>query len=181
MVANMKEARMTAGDLKAALFVDLDRELRVTRAVLERLPAERFDWQPHPKSMSLMRLGIHVADLPNWLAETLNNDVLDFATVKRPPDRVVGTAELLAHFDAAAAAARDAVARFDVSRWGGTWSIKHGPQPITSAPRAVASRVWSLNHLVHHRAQLCVYLRLLGVPVPTVYFNTADDPKMVFE
>jgi uncharacterized damage-inducible protein DinB len=166
---------------KEIAFGDLERELNVTRQVLERLPAEHFGWKPHEKSMSLGQLALHVADLPEWIRGTIDSDELDVARAPRPPAELKDREELLDRFDRNAAAARDAVARFDMDHYGDAWTMRNGDQVIVSRPRPTVYRLWCMNHLVHHRAQLCLYLRLLNVPVPTVYFNTADDPTWVFE
>jgi uncharacterized damage-inducible protein DinB len=168
-------------DAKALVFGDVEREMAVTRRVLEALPAEHFAWKPHEKSMSLMGLGLHVATLPGWLRDSLKADVLDFAEAPRPPASVASTAELVALFDETAASMRAALAAFDMANWEKTWTMKNGGQVFTAQPRPKVARVWCMNHLVHHRGQLCLYLRLLNVPVPTVYFNTADDPTWMFE
>lgn len=164
-----------------AAFGDVERELAITRRVLEAIPDDRFDWKPHPKSMSLGQLAIHVAYLPDWARGALASDVLDFATAPRPPQSVSGVKELLEHFDRNAAALRAALAAFDPAKYRDLWTLRNGDQVFVSKPRPVVYRVWSMNHLIHHRGQLCVYLRLLDVKVPTVYFNTADDSSFVFE
>lgn len=165
---------------KEIAFGDLERELAVTRKVLEKLPPEHFDWKPHAKSMSLGRMGLHVAELPNWGSAAIGQDELDAANAPRPPDKLKDRVELLERFDRHAAALRQAVERFDMANWNRDWTMRRGGQVMVSRPRSTVYRVWCLNHLIHHRAQLCLYLRLLNVPVPTVYFNTADDPTWVF-
>jgi uncharacterized damage-inducible protein DinB len=131
--------------------------------------------------MSLGRLALHVADMPDWIRVTLDQDVLDASAAPRPPEKLSGRAELLERFDRNVAALREAVARFDVEALARPWSMKNGDQIMVTRPRGMVYRVWCVSHMVHHRAQLCLYLRLLDVPVPTVYFNTADDPTWVFE
>ncbi len=166
---------------KDIAFSDLERELKITRPVLERLPPEHYGWRPHEKSMTVARLALHVADLPDWIRVTLDRDELDFADAPRPPSELNSREELLERFDRNVAAVRKLVADFDMSRWDQPWTMRNGEQVLVTRPRSVVYRVWCLNHLVHHRGQLCLYLRLLNVPVPTVYFNTADDPAWVFE
>jgi uncharacterized damage-inducible protein DinB len=168
-------------NLKDVIFGDLERELTVTRKVLAAVPADKFDWKPHAKSMSLGKLSIHVATLPEWMTHTLAQDVLDFATAPHPPQSVADTPALLTLFDDRADALRQAVAKFDPAAWDATWTMKNGAQIFTSQPRSKVFRVWDLNHMIHHRGQFCLYLRLLEVKVPTVYFNTADEPGFVFE
>jgi uncharacterized damage-inducible protein DinB len=173
---------MTASaSLKDVIFGDLEREIAVTRTVLERLPARHFDWRPHEKSMTLGQLAVHVADMPDWIRASLAGDELDAANAPRPPEKLKDNAELLARFDKNVAAMREAVANFDVANWDRTWTMRQGQQVFVTRPRPIVYRVWSVNHMIHHRGQLCLYLRLLNVPVPTVYFNTADDPTWVFE
>lgn len=166
--------------LKQIAFDDLERELAVTRTVLERLPAEHFGWKPHEKSMTLGRLASHVAELPDWIRVTIDRDELDVSAAPPAPQELRDGAELLARFDRNVAAVREAVARFDAATWSLPWSMRNGEQVMVARPRGFVYRVWCLNHLIHHRAQLCVYLRLLNVPVPTVYFNSADAPAWVF-
>jgi uncharacterized damage-inducible protein DinB len=168
-------------DLKALLFADLDRELAVTRTLLAALPADHFPWKPHEKSMSLMTLALHVATLPGWLRDALKADTLDFADAPRPPASVASTAELLTLFDDHVAALRQTLAAFDMAHWQKDWTMKNGAEIFTTQPRPKVARIWCLNHLIHHRAQLALYLRLLNLPVPTVYFNTADDPTWRFD
>jgi uncharacterized damage-inducible protein DinB len=170
-----------SSSLKNTVFSDLERELTVTRTVLEWLPEKHYEWKPHEKSMSLGQLALHVATLPDWIRVTIDQDELDVATAPRPP-AVVGTrAELLERFDRNVAVLREAVARFEVANWDRPWTMRRGEVVMVTRPRPMVYRVWCLNHLIHHRGQLCVYLRLLNVPVPTVYFNTADDPNWVFD
>ena len=171
---------MNSPSPKDLAFGDLERELAVTRTVLERLPEAHFAWKPHEKSMSLGNLALHVAELPAWITATLDRDELDTADAPRPPAELKKSQELLDRFDRNAAAARDAVARFDMANFDKPWSMRNGEQVIVTRPRSLVYRIWCANHLVHHRGQLCLYLRLLNVPVPTVYFNTADDPTWVF-
>ena len=167
--------------LKDIAFCDLDREITVTRRVLERLPEEHFTWKVHEKSMNLGRLAMHVANLLQWFLGTLQADELDMAT---PPSMALDPKDrddLLRVFDQNAAAVRNAFARTDDAALGRTWTLRKGDQVLFSQPRATILRVWCLNHLIHHRAQLCVYLRLHNIAVPAVYFNSADEPQWVFE
>jgi uncharacterized damage-inducible protein DinB len=170
-----------SNSLNSLAFADLDRELTVTRTVLERLPDDQYAWKPHEKSMSLGALALHVAELPQWARFALAQDVLDFATMESPPKEVKTRGELLARFDHNTARLRQAVAAFDPAKWNDDWTMRNGGQIIVTKPRAIVYRVWSINHLINHRAQLCLYLRLLNLPVPVCYFNSADEPAWVFE
>ena len=167
--------------LKEIAFGDLERELAVTRTVLERLPPEHYGWKAHEKSMNLGQLALHIAELPNWIYVTIAQDELDASQAPRTPAELKERAELLARFDGHVTKMHDAVEHFDIANWNQPWTMRHGQEVIVTKPRSMVYRVWCLNHLIHHRAQLCVYLRLLNVPVPTVYFNTADNPAMVFD
>lgn len=167
-------------ELHKVAFGDLERELAFTRIVLERLPEEKFAWKPHEKSMSLGQLAVHVAQLPEWARVTIAQDELDAANAPRLAE-LHTREELLALFDANAHALREAVANFDVARWHGPWTMRNGEQVFVTRPRDFVYRIWCVNHLIHHRGQLCVYLRLLDIPVPTVYFNSADAPEWLFE
>jgi uncharacterized damage-inducible protein DinB len=166
---------------KDVAFVDLERELAVTRKVLEKLPPQHYNWKPHEKSMSLGQLALHVATLPDWMKGTIGEDELDAASAPRPPKELKDRDHLLEIFDGHVAALRLVIEQFDMAKWNQPWSMRQGEQIIVTKPRSTVYRVWCINHLIHHRAQLCLYLRLLNVPVPTVYFNTADDPTWVFE
>ena len=179
---NMNQAGNTYSESWAeAAFGDVERELAITRRVLEALPEEHFDWKPHEKSMSLCSLALHVAYLPDWARAALASTELDVASAPRPPKSVKDRAELLAHFDRNAEALRKTIAGFDPAGYGATWTMRNGQQVFVSKRRSMVFRTWSMNHMIHHRGQLCLYLRLLNVPVPTVYFNTADNPAWMFE
>jgi uncharacterized damage-inducible protein DinB len=169
-----------APSLKDIAFGDVDRELSVTRSVLERLPEQHYDWKPHEKSMTLGKLALHVSDLPDWMRCALAHVELDASQAPRSPAKLTDQAELLARFDRNAGALREAVARADTAALLRPWTMRNGEEVMVTRPRWTVYRIWCLNHLIHHRAQLCLYLRLLNVPVPTVYFNTADDPAWVF-
>ena len=167
--------------LKEVAFVDLDRELSVTRTVLDRLPEEHYGWKPHEKSMTLIRLAMHVAVLPDWMRTTLSRDEIDFASVPPPPAEPKNRQELLARFDENVSALRAFVESYDLANFQSAWTMRNGQKILATRPRDFVYRAWCLNHLVHHRGQLCLYLRLLNVAVPAVYFTTADDPAWVFE
>jgi len=161
---------------KDLAFGDVERELNVTRAVLEAVPEEKFQWKPTEKSWPLQRMAHHVAQIPEWIVHTLALDELDFATMPRPSIPAT-KADLLALFDKNAAEVRKVIANFDMARMAVNWTIREGPKVIVSKQRLFAYRVWCMNHLIHHRGQLSMFLRLLGVPVPTIYFNSADKPE----
>lgn len=157
---------------------EFDQEMATTRKLLARVPEDRLDWKPHPKSMSLGQLASHVAQLPDWSANIFGSDEFDF----RPPDAPAfvmadckSNKELLDLFDESVAKAREAVAAAQEDSLDKTWTLKAGPHTIFSAPRWSVYRGFGLNHIIHHRAQLSVYLRLLDVPVPGIYGPSADE------
>ncbi|HZZ45162.1 MAG TPA: DinB family protein [Tepidisphaeraceae bacterium] len=171
---------MSPSSLKDLAFSDLDREIAVTRRVLERLPENHFSWKPHEKSMPLGRLAMHVANLLQWMLDTLNRDGFDMASPPAMRNEPTDLNDVLKTFDQNAAAVKAALAAATDASLAQSWSLRSGPQILHSAPRVTILRIWCLNHLIHHRAQLCTYLRLHNIPVPTVYFNSADEPDWTF-
>jgi uncharacterized damage-inducible protein DinB len=166
--------------IRDALLPEFDMEMASTRKVLERVPVDKADFKPHTKSGSLGWLAWHVADLPHWVVETINKDELDFAPagVPRPAPPVVDSQEkLLASFDKKVADARTAIAGVSDEHLAGMWTLKAGGHTIFSMPRATVLRSFVMNHLIHHRAQLGVYLRLNDVPVPGMYGPSADEKQ----
>ncbi|MGP0067883.1 MAG: DinB family protein [Isosphaeraceae bacterium] len=160
------------------LLPEFDQEMAKTRKVLERIPDDRLDWQPHPKSHTIGWNANHVADLPNWLAETLRNTSFDVAPVGGEPYKVPNLGsrqEILDHFDRNVATARKAIAEIKDEDVGSMWSLLKGGQPIFSMPRSAVVRGMVLNHLIHHRAVVCVYLRLNDIPVPGMYGPSGDE------
>jgi uncharacterized damage-inducible protein DinB len=158
-----------------ALLAEIDAETATTRRLLERLPAEHFDWRPHPKSMTAGQLAQHVAAIPGNVARLARMDGLDVATVPQEYASCESRDALLATFDASVAAIRDVVARLDEASAAATWRLTFGDREIVAWPRLGLIRTMGLNHWYHHRGELVVYLRLLNVPVPVVYGRTADE------
>ena len=161
--------------IKQLALGDLSHELATTRRVLERVPAERFSWKPHEKSSSLQQLATHVATIPFWAHVTVEQDELNFAEMPPPPPPPASTDELLARFDENAELAKQAVARADESALGKPWTARSGDHVVFTQPRLAVLRGFVISHLIHHRAQLSVYLRLLDVPVPSIYGPSADE------
>jgi uncharacterized damage-inducible protein DinB len=156
-----------------ALIAELEQEAKTTRRVLERLPAAKFSWRPHPKSMSLGQLGLHVAQTPGAIVK------LAKASIDSPPSfkqaEATSTQELLAAHDTSITEAKAALGGWDDAKMMETWSMTGGGKTIMAMPRVGLLRAIMLNHWYHHRGQLSVYLRLLDVPVPSVYGPTADE------
>ena len=159
--------------MSETLLPEYDQEIANTRQFLERIPAKDVAWKPHPKSAALGALAVHMATIPAWVAVTLTTTELDFSTVPPPPQFT--TAEvLLASFDKFAAEGRAAIAGTSDADFAVPWSLKGGGQTYFTSPRAAVLRSFVMSHLIHHRAQLGVYLRLRDVPLPSCYGPTAD-------
>ena len=157
-----------------ALLPEYDHEMAVTRKLLERVPEGKFDWKPHPKSMSFIALASHVATIPSWGAPTLNLPELDLGGV--PPNTAPASrAELLEQFDKNVAETRAALVGKTDAEMMVVWSLKNNGQKLFTLPRAAVWRGFVMNHHIHHRAQLSVYLRLNDVAVPAMYGPSADE------
>jgi len=160
------------------LLPEFDEEMKNTRKLLECVPDGKFDYQPHEKSMNLGRLATHVAELPAWGCMTLDMEVLDLQPGFKP--HIATTrAELLEMFDRKAAEARRKIAAASDEDWAKTWTFKYDGKAIFSMPRSVVMRGTVMNHLIHHRAQLGVYLRLNDVGIPGMYGPSADEAKFL--
>ena len=159
-----------------ALLPEFDHEMTTTRKVLERVPEDKFAWKPHAKSFSLGALAAHVATLPTWGEETLTRSEIDIAG-GQPPVAPPSKTELMATFDKNVAATRSALAGKTDAELLATWTLKRHSKAIFSMPKTAVLRSFVLSHLIHHRGQLCVYLRLLDVSVPSIYGPSADEPS----
>jgi len=157
------------------LLSELDHEMTGTRKVLERVPMARYDWTPHPKSFSLGRLANHLAGLLRWGSGTMSAKEFDFAQGGYTPSDFRARETLLAGFDQNLAATRAAIAGAEDAAFLEPWTLRNGEQVIFTLPRVAVLRNMVLNHNVHHRAQMTVYLRLLDVPVPGLYGPSADE------
>ena len=166
---------ITAAPLAHTMLPELAHELALTRRVLERAPEAQFGWQPHPKSMTLGQLASHTTDLPGWIEDTFNTEELDVAYFDDDAPTTASTrAELLERLEAKGAAAHAALEAADDEAFAHTWTMRRGEQIIIRQTRAEIAR-HLISHMIHHRAQLMVYLRLLDVPVPGVYGPSADE------
>ncbi len=158
------------------LLLDYDVEIANTRRTLERIPEQDPQWRPHEKSMPIGRLAVHVARLPNFCTYILTKDGLDFAKEKSPDLAFESTARLLSDLESAAAEARAHLAGASDDDLRKQWKMIFSGHAVIDAPRMVVYRTAFMNHLIHHRAQLGVYLRLLNIPVPGTYGPSADEP-----
>jgi uncharacterized damage-inducible protein DinB len=159
-----------------ALLPEFDHEMTRTRTVLERVPDDRFDWKPHARSFSLGALATHVARLPTWATETLLRSQIDLDPTQGPAAALPSRRDLLDAFDKNVADARAALAGKTDAELKATWSLTRGGRTLFTLPKDAVLRSFVLNHLVHHRGQLTVYLRLLDIPVPSIYGPSADEP-----
>jgi uncharacterized damage-inducible protein DinB len=159
-----------------SLLPEFDEEMKNTRKILECVPDGKFDYQPHPKSMTLGRLASHVAELPSWAMFTLDREVLEM-TPDWKPNIAATKAELLQLFDKSVAEGREKIVAATDEDWQKIWTFKWEGKTIFSMPRSVVMRSTIMNHLIHHRAQLGVFLRLNDVAIPGMYGASADEAK----
>ena len=165
---------MTTPSQKQIALADLEQEIATTRRALERVPDEHLDWKPHEKSMSLGALATHLAGIAFYGVATMQGDELDFAG--RPPTPVAASRdELLIGFDENITTFRALLDTADDEAINRPWSLRNGEHVVFTLPRVAVLRRLVINHMVHHRGQLSVYLRLLDVPVPSMYGPTADE------
>ena len=163
--------------IKDGLLPEYDHEMATTRRVLERVPEADYAWKPHERSMSLGELAGHVANMPAWCVATMAGPVLDLATVgdeaklKAPASNTA----MLAKFDRDLSKARALLAATEDGEMLSAWTLKSGAHEIFTLPRIAAVRSFVMNHMIHHRGQLSVYLRLRNVAVPPIYGPSADE------
>lgn len=168
---------MTIGQ---SMLGEFDQEMQNTRKVLERLPDEKWNWKPHEKSGTVGWLAGHVATLPGWLTMTINTEELDYAPVNGPsyqPPRIDNRQQALANFDKEVGEARAALSSVSDQEMMKGWKLLAGGQEIFTMPRIACIRGFVMNHLIHHRAQLTVYYRLLDIAVPGMYGPSADETQ----
>jgi uncharacterized damage-inducible protein DinB len=161
-----------------SLLPEFDQEMASTRKVLERVPSEKWNWKPHEKSGTLGWLSSHVATIPGWYTMTLQTENLDYAPVDGPqyePPKIENTQQLLATFDKESGEARSALDKASDSDFNVSWTLLAGGKEIFTMPRIACLRGMVMNHMIHHRAQLTVYLRMLNIPVPGLYGPSADE------
>ncbi|KAF2516291.1 DinB family protein [Flavobacterium salilacus subsp. salilacus] len=156
------------------LLQEMDKEAAVTRKFLERVSAEKFDWQPHPKSMTMKVLAAHIAELPGWVTMAITTDGLDFANNPYQPKDVKSTEELLSFFEENLKSAKETLAVFDSNEFTKEWVLSNSDQILNRDSKYGVIRM-TYSQIVHHRAQLGVYFRLLDIPVPASYGPSADD------
>jgi len=163
--------------MKDAILPEFDHEMGTTRRVLERVPEADFKWRPHDKSFNLGQLAAHVANIPTWVTPTIDNAIFDLATLgpDARPKEPTSASELIARFDTNVKTARKKLEELTDPTLLAMWTLKQGEHEVFTMPKASVLRTFVMNHLIHHRGQLTVYLRLRNVPLPSVYGPTADE------
>lgn len=161
--------------IKDALLPEFDHELAVARKVIERVDEARFDYKPHEKSMTLGRLAAHVAEIPMWGFTILNEPEFNMVSGEYKPSTVTSTAEVLALLDEQATKIRGVLESKSDAELMSIWTFKADGKELFAMPRVAAWRSWVMNHLIHHRGQLSVYLRLTGAKVPSIYGPSGDE------
>ena len=164
--------------LSESLLPEFDHEMANTRKTLERVPHEKFDWKPHEKSMAMGGLATHLSNIPTWAIDTIDQDSLDLAPGGKPlpPAELAKSREdLLALFDSNASKARTAISGASDADLFRPWMLMSNGNTILTLPKIAVLRSFVMNHMIHHRAQLGVYLRLNDIPVPPIYGPSADE------
>jgi uncharacterized damage-inducible protein DinB len=174
----METATAKSYNIANGLIGELSHEAETTRKVLERVPAELFDYKPHDKSMKMGRLAVHVAEMINWIEVTCKTDELDFAAGDLKPFEPKTTAELVEYHDKLVSEALAALKTTSDEDMKLNWSLKNGEHNIFTMPKINCLRTMCMNHIWHHRGQLSVYLRLNDIPVPSIYGPSADEGQM---
>lgn len=167
--------------IKDALLPEFDQEMANTRKTLERVPEDKFAWKPHPKSFSMIALATHIATMTGWAADTITKDSFDISPPGAPPykeEPAASRKQLLEKFDKCAASARAAIAGASDEVFLKPWSLLAAGKTLFTMPRIACIRSFVMNHVIHHRAQLGVYLRLNDIPVPAIYGPSADESNM---
>ncbi|MGE0129550.1 MAG: DinB family protein [Blastocatellales bacterium] len=167
--------------ISASLLPEFDNEMANTRKALERVPDDKFDWTPHEKSMVLGVLATHLANLPIWTVFTINQDSLDLAPPGGEPFKTPeanSRQEILQMFDENVAAARATIAGASDEELLKPWTLLKGGVTLMTLPKIAVLRSFVMNHIIHHRGQFTVYLRLNDIPVPSIYGPSADEGTM---
>jgi uncharacterized damage-inducible protein DinB len=167
--------------INKSLMPEFDMEMANSRKALERVPEEKFEWKPHTKSMSLGALAAHIAFIPHWATMTMKTPEFDVRPVNGPAmqmPELKTRAEMLKYFDQGVTEARTALTTATDENLMTPWSLLSAGKPIFNMPRVAVLRGMIMNHMIHHRGQLTVYLRLNDVPVPGLYGPSADEGNM---
>ena len=161
--------------VKTAFIAELKQESAATKKMLEKVPLDKKDWKPHDKSMTVGRLATHVAEVPLWIHRIMSADEFNFATTTFSPYTASSTTELLEIFEKNLATAIADLDNATDEDYAKIWTVKAGEKVMMQLPKKVAIRGWAFSHMIHHRGQLSVFLRLLDVPIPGMYGPSADE------
>lgn len=174
----MSSTAVSSNNIATALIGELEHEAGVTRACLERIPAEKFDWKPHEKSMAFGRLASHIAEMFGWTPATMEQSELDFSKMDYKPFEPKTTDELVEFLDKHVAEAVTTLKNSPDERFMENWTMRNGETVYFTMPKVAVMRSFVMNHIVHHRGQLSVYLRLNDIAVPAIYGPSADEGTM---
>ena len=174
----MSSAAVSSNNIAMALIAEMEHEAAVTRTCLERIPADKFDWKPHEKSMSFGRLASHVAEMFGWTPSTMDHAELDFSKMDYKPFEPSTTEELVEFLDKNVAEAIATLKSSADDRFMENWTMRNGETVYFTMPKVAVMRSFIMNHIVHHRGQLSVYLRLNDISVPSIYGPSADEGQM---
>jgi uncharacterized damage-inducible protein DinB len=162
--------------LNESIIVEFQQEAKTTRKLLERVPQDALGWKPHEKSMTMERLALHITELFGWPRTVLTTDELDFSKMEYKPPKMNAISDLLELFDTSVAEGLNLLKAQTDSQLLQSWKLRSGEQVFFEMPRLAVLRSMVLNHSIHHRGQLSVYLRLKNVPLPSIYGPSADEP-----
>jgi uncharacterized damage-inducible protein DinB len=157
-----------------ALCLELEAESITTRKMLQQVPTDKFDWQPHQKSMTVKRLATHIAELPTWIGMTIETDELDFENNPYNPADITSTSQLLEYFEKCLEDSRNQIKAGREDQMEKPWTLRSGKTIYSVSPKRDVLRM-ACSQIIHHRAQLGVYLRLLNIPIPGSYGPSADE------
>ena len=167
-----------SNNIALSLIAEMEHVAATSRKCLERVPADKFDWKPHEKSMSFGRLASHVAEMFGWTPPTMLHPELDFAKMDFKPYEPVTTADLVEYLDKNVAEAIETLRNCEDAAFMEDWTMRNGETVYMTMPKIAVMRSFVMNHIVHHRGQLSVYLRLNDIPVPSIYGPSADEGQM---
>ena len=156
-----------------SILLEIDQEAQTTKRVLDRIPEDKFAWKPHPKSFSLGQLALHIASVPGSVAAAVVPDHMEVPNFSQPEPK--SRREVLDTFSRSLESAKETLKKMDDARLTSTWSLTRGGKTLLAVPRMAFLRSVLMNHVYHHRGQLSVYLRMLEVPVPSIYGPSADE------
>ena len=165
-------------NISGALIAEMEQEAKTTRTCLERIPADKYAWKPHDKSMEFGKLASHIAEMFSWTGATLQHPELDFSKMDYKPFEPQSSEELLEFFDKNVAEAIDVLKNTGDDVFLENWTLRNGEAVYFTMPKIATMRSFVLNHIVHHRGQLSVYLRLNDIAVPQIYGPSADEGQM---